>query len=64
MTAVAAYMAMVIACAALLCGHQGEGAPPGVRRAIRAARRHRPAWALGPARTRRYVRRLAPGRSR
>lgn len=64
MTGVAVYMAFVIACSAVICGHHGEGPPPGARRTVRAVRRHRPAWARGPVRTRAYVRRLTPGRTR
>ncbi|MFD3835341.1 hypothetical protein ACFWWC_03665 [Streptomyces sp. NPDC058642] len=41
MTAVIAYLAMVIGGAALLCAHQNEGSPPGARRIARALRRTR-----------------------
>jgi hypothetical protein len=43
MTGVIVYLTCVIGLAAALCGHQGEGPPPGVRRAALAVRRHRPA---------------------
>ncbi|WP_432041447.1 hypothetical protein [Streptomyces cadmiisoli] len=39
MTAVIAYLASVIAVTAVMCCHQGEGAPPGARRIARAIRR-------------------------
>ncbi|MCD7440270.1 hypothetical protein K4B79_18825 [Streptomyces lincolnensis] len=56
MTGVIAYLAMVIPVAALLCCHQGEGAPPGARALVRVLRRPRPSWAVGPVRARRYAR--------
>ncbi|MFE6284383.1 hypothetical protein [Streptomyces sp. NPDC057877] len=57
MTAVIAFVAMVISCTGLLCAHQGAGPPPGARRLARTLRRPRPAWARGPLATRRIVRR-------
>jgi hypothetical protein len=53
MTGVVVYLFTVLALAAFLCCHQGEGAPPGLRWAIRTLRRPRPSWAVGPVRARR-----------
>ncbi|MFC7909033.1 hypothetical protein [Streptomyces nigra] len=61
MTGVIAYLACVIATAGVLCCHHGEGPPPGAHLLARALRRrHRPAWARGPVRARRYARRTRP----
>jgi len=57
MTAVIAYLAMVVGGAAVLCAHQGEGPPPGARALARAVRRPGPAWARGPLTARTYARR-------
>ncbi|WP_328425971.1 hypothetical protein [Streptomyces sp. NBC_00443] len=57
MTGVAAYLACVIAIAAAVCCHQGEGAPPGAHLVARFLRRRRPAWARGPVRARQLARR-------
>ncbi|MFI8300023.1 hypothetical protein ACIGCZ_29265 [Streptomyces nigra] len=61
MTGVIAYLACVTVTTAWLCGHHGEGLPPGTRLLARALRwRHRPAWARGPIRAHRYARRTRP----
>lgn len=57
MTAVIAYIALVIGGAALLCAHQNEGPPPGARRIARVLCQPRPAWVRGPITARTYARR-------
>ena len=58
MTAVATYAVMVIAIAALLCGHHGEDFPP-VLRTLRR-RSPGPSWARSSLAARRYARRTRP----
>ncbi len=60
MTGVAVYLAVVVALAAWLCGHQGEGAAPGLRWSLRTLRHPRPTWAHGPIRARHFARRTRP----